>query len=231
MKRAIVALGGAVLLAGLAQPIRADDTERMVQGGFGGYKYQAKERLKINYNNDFNQVGFFFDHNPDMPEGNLMCLGGQLVEKGSRRHFTRSRTEAILLTNEANYDLRRFNLKYELTDPDDIFPGLGAFFPDKDLYLWDRVATWDRTKNGTMLEEIYQTTQGINVFYTNSFLNRGRESEGDWAYGTCYAHVGEIEGFDFGNWQSQVVSEWLISTAVEMQRGPRRGPQKDRPDR
>jgi hypothetical protein len=216
MRRALVALNGAVLLAGLTLPVHSGDIERMVQGGFGGYKYQAKERLKINYNNDVNFTTFFFDHNPDMPEGNLMCIAGQVVDKGSRRHFKRARTEGALVTAEGNYDLRRFNLKYELTDPDDIIPGLGLFFPpDKDLYLWNRPAIWNQTVGGKTFENVYQETQGQNVIFTNLFLNRGRESEGDWAYGTCYAYLGEIDGFDFGAWQSQVVADWVLSAALQ----------------
>lgn len=227
MKRACVALSGVVLLAGLAQPVHADDQERMVQGGFGGYKYQAKERLNINYNNDFNQVGFFYDHNPDMPDGNLMCFGGQFVDQGSRRHFKRARTEGILLTAEANYDLRRFNLKYVLTDPDSLLPGFSLMFPDfdKDIYLWDQVATWDRTKNGVSFQEIYATTQASNVFFTNSMLNRGKESPDDWAYGTCFAHLGTHEGL--GDWGAQVATEWLLAAAIE----GRAEKLKDRPEK
>jgi hypothetical protein len=229
MRRAFVALSGVVLLAGLAHPANADDVERMLQGGFGGYKYQAKERLNISYTNDFNQVGFFYDHNPQMPDGNLMCFGGQLVQQGSRRHFKKARTEAIMATAEGNFDFKPFNLKYVLTDPDDLFPGFSLMFPDfdYDIYLWDKVAEWDRTKSGLTLQQIYTTTAGSNVFFTNSMLNRGKESPGDWTYGTCYAHLGTHEGRNFGNWGSQVASEWLIAAALES----RAERLRERPDR
>jgi hypothetical protein len=198
MRRPFFAVAATALCASLALPAHANDIERMFQGGFGGFKYGAKESLNIKYGDDFTQTAYFFDHNPQMPDGTAMCIGAQFVPRGNRQHFKRWRTDGALLTSEASYELGRISGRYNLTDPNTIIPGFDLFVPnfDRDVYLWNKWAVWDKTRDGIPFSTIYQTTAGANVLFLNNFEYRGRERPGDLNLGYCGTYLGDHEAWE-----------------------------------
>jgi hypothetical protein len=230
MRKSLFTLAILALFIGTA-PVGATDVERMVQGGVSMYGYVAKERGSFNFNKRADGGNFTtltFDHNPDMPDGDLFCYGAQLVSDGTRRHFTKYRVEAQLLTLEATYSLRRYNGTYQEEEFDDLIPGFDFLVPgfsdQHDLYMWSNAPTWDQTSDGIPFSEIYQTTQGSNVLFLNYYLNRGRESPDDYTTGFCGAYVGK----EF-LWQEEAkarVGEWVLGIALresgKLQRRPDR---------
>jgi hypothetical protein len=216
MRGAFLALGSLAFLLGSVTPSSAGDIERMLQGGFGGYKYMAKERLKINYNNDFQQVAHFFDHNPDMLEGTPMCYGLHLVPMGSRRQLKRSRIEGFLATAERTFEYKRINVRYNLIDPDTIVPGFSLMYPDFDMDIlgWDQIARWEVTKDGSSLSQIYGSTQGANVLNIHNIYNRGRETPGDYVIGGCSTFLGHHNGRETEDFR-EMVGGWITSAAIE----------------